>query len=107
MSPAEAETAHRTETLQQAADRHLDTAEKLGFMLAKLEEVHSDLKEHVALERSALVTLEARIEALELSVASWRRTWTAVKVSCVVLAGMLVYEYKQAFENLKRLFGQP
>ncbi len=88
-----------------ALDRRAETSEKLGYLTSKVEEIHTDLREHIQAEGGVASDLKGRIEVIERDHRSWRRSYNFAKAVIAGIGALLVIEWKTLAENVKRFFG--
>ena len=90
-------------------------AEKLGYLASKVEEIHADLRDHVAREESHLEKLEKRMgdsfEKMEKRVSDieeehkrWKGIYFLVRTVVVGAFALLTFEWQALRDLLKKLF---
>lgn len=82
-----------------------DHAEKLGYLSAKLEEVHSDLLSHASEEMGQWDKINNRLVAVEDTHGKIKTTWTFIKAIGGFVVLLFAFEWNALKEMVKRLWG--
>lgn len=82
-----------------------DSVEKIGYITAKIEEVHAILQHHINDENEAFDKFTKRLDALEDDHKKWKTIYWVLKGILIFLAGVLAIEWTNIGKILRRIIG--
>ena len=82
-----------------------ESVEKLGYIVAKVEEIQKDLKEAIASNDEKFKSFNNRVTAIENDHKKWNVTYLIVKGFVIFCIGVLAIEWSNVGKSLRRLMG--